>query len=98
MLMIIFKRSIIPYLFGILILGSVEGVLAQDVKSNESEITSEKRRIIILPTKGENEDDVKITDIIVSILANLGRFDVFDRNDLKNIFKEMALQQSGVHV
>ncbi|MFQ5823560.1 MAG: hypothetical protein ACE5JB_05850 [bacterium] len=61
-----------------------------------SQISSKKMRLLILPTKRDSYYDVEVTNLITGIIAELGRFELIDRNNLQRILEEQALQLSGV--
>lgn len=63
------------------------------------EITLEKKRLLILPSAGGDDIesiDSKVTAIVAGEATALGRFEVIDRNNLKSIMDEQALQLTGI--
>ena len=75
---------------------NLQDLHAQEATQKESQITLEKKRLLILPTKSDHYYDEEVTNIIVGIVAQLGRFEVIDRNNLQKILEEQTLQLSGV--
>ena len=61
----------------------------------EPEITLNKKKLIIL-TNENNKISEKIYQIASSAATQLKRYDVMDRNQLKEILEEQKLQHSGV--
>ena len=61
----------------------------------EPEITLNKKKLIIL-TNENNKISEKIYQIASSVATQLKRYDVMDRNQLKEILEEQKLQHSGV--
>ncbi len=61
------------------------------------EITSERKKIIIIPNKIDNDNiEQKILQLTSSIATSLDRYDIIDRSHLDTILKEQKLQQSGL--
>ena len=71
-------------------------VPAQELVTEQSQTTSGKKRLLILPTRSNKDIDKEVTSIITSMVTRLGRFEVIDRNNLQVILQEQALQLSGV--
>lgn len=96
--LLISKNAVIFLFLNILFNASVPVLYSQEATQKSPQITSEKMRLLILPTTSDHYYyyDEEIPKIITSIMAELGRFDVIDRNDLQRILQEQALQLSGV--
>ena len=65
----------------------------------QPEITNKKQRLIILPSeKGDDESSIQyqLVEIVAAEATQLGRYNVFNRQDLKKIFEEQALYMAGV--
>ena len=65
----------------------------------QPEITNKKQRLIILPSeKGDDESSIQyqLVEIVADEATQLGRYNVFNRQDLKKIFEEQALYMAGV--
>lgn len=68
---------------------------AQETKDSKNEIPSGKHRLLILSSK-HDPLSMEVTNIIASVAARLGRYEVIDRNNLQSILEEQALQLSGL--
>ncbi|MFQ6673395.1 MAG: hypothetical protein ACE5GH_01265 [Fidelibacterota bacterium] len=65
----------------------------------DTPITTEKLRLLVLPAEsGEDPHSIEneVVAIISDVATRLGRFDVVDRNDLRNILEEQALHLTGL--
>jgi len=63
------------------------------------EITTEKQRLLILPATTEKDPqsvENEVAGIVSDLATRLGRFEVIDRNNLKDILEEQALQLTGL--
>ena len=79
---------------------STAAIFAQDAQILPGTITAEKMRILILPAVGDSSEHFSIagevTGTVASVAVKLGRFEVIDRNNLRSILDEQALQQTGL--
>ncbi len=95
-------QRIIRYteIFSLFFLIFISTTSAQDVQVAPQSITSEKKRILILPATGDASESFSIaqevTGTVASVAVQLGRFEVIDRNNLESILSEQALQQTGL--
>ena len=65
----------------------------------QPEITDQKYRLIILPSEKGNDAasiQYQLVEIVSAEASQLGRYEVFNRQDLKKIFEEQALYMTGV--
>ncbi|HBN45294.1 MAG TPA: hypothetical protein DD389_02360 [Candidatus Marinimicrobia bacterium] len=79
----------------LLILFSLSLLSAQTIAP---EVTEEKKRLLVLAAdKGIPDDaiDRKVSKIVAEVASKLGRYEVIDRNQLKSILNELALQRAG---
>lgn len=70
--------------------------MAQEIKPD---VTDKKQRLIILPSeKGKDASSIQyqLVEIVSAEATQLGRYEVFNRQDLKKIFEEQALFQAGI--
>ena len=86
------RSKIIIQTISLLILSTFN--IAQEV---EPEVTIDRKKLVILTSEDENNEvSDKISQIAGSAAAELKRFIVIDRNQLKRLLKEQKLQHSGV--
>ena len=86
------RSKIIIQTISLLILSTFN--IAQEV---EPEVTIDRKKLVILTSEDENNEvSDKISQIAGSAAADLKRFIVIDRNQLKRLLKEQKLQHSGV--
>ena len=70
-----------------------------EAQKNQPEITSQKRPLIILPAEqGDDATSIhyQLVEIVAAEASQLGRYNVFNRQDLKKIFEEQALYMAGI--
>lgn len=91
-----FKNTVIFLFLNVLFYACIQDLHTQEVTQKSSQISSKKMRLLILPTKRDSYYDVEVTNLITGIIAELGRFELIDRNNLQRILEEQALQLSGV--
>ena len=68
---------------------------SQDVIHRKDGVPATRERMVILSSKPDPLDQ-EITGIVSNVAAGLGRFEVFDRNNLESVLQEQALQLSGI--
>lgn len=73
---------------------------AQQNPAGTDDLTTEKKRLLILPTATTDDDEFSITQEVTSTVANLavglGRFEIIDRNNLLKILEEQDLHLLGL--
>ncbi|MFQ5823558.1 MAG: hypothetical protein ACE5JB_05840 [bacterium] len=79
----------------LLLCDSIPNLHAQETIDRKNKIPFKKERLLILSSK-DDPLNMEVTNIIASVAARLGRYEVIDRNDLQSILKEQALQLSGL--
>ena len=85
----------------LMLLGSgVTPLPAQQGPAGNDNLTTEKKRLLILPT-GTTDDHAfsiaqEVTSTVVGLAVGLGRFEIIDRNNLLQILKEQDLQLLGL--
>jgi len=94
-------KCLITFIFSIIVLYSnLSNLNAQEAIQIENRITSEKKRLLILSSKIDDQDtysiDKEVASVITNVATQLGRFEVIDRNNLQSILDEQALQLTGV--
>ncbi len=70
-----------------------------DSTSAEAEILQERKRLVILPVdtlRGHVEISLEVGRIVAGVAAELGRFEIIDRNDLQQIIQEQDLALFGL--
>ena len=84
----------------LMLLGHVTPLPAQQDLAGEDNLTTEKKRLLILPTEATDDDEFSImqevTRTVADLAVGLGRFEIIDRNNLLQILKEQDLQLLGL--
>jgi len=90
-----FKILLIPVLSALFLT-----VTGQEIQQKQPQITAEKMRLLILPSRSDSTDSFSIenevTAVVSGVATELRRFEVIDRNNLQNILEEQALHLSGL--
>ena len=66
---------------------------------NEENITLDKKRLLVLPSKGLEDTEtitMKVTNIIAGKATELGRFIIIDRTQIASVMSEHVLHQTGI--
>lgn len=66
-----------------------------------SDITTQKKRLVILPARDDTDDQGfsisrEVNRTVASVAAGMGRFEIIDRNDLESILQEQDLALLGL--
>ncbi|MEE9464705.1 MAG: CsgG/HfaB family protein [Candidatus Neomarinimicrobiota bacterium] len=74
---------------------------AQAGDSLSSDITTEKKRLVILPAEDDTDEEgfsisAEVNRAVATVAARLGRFEIIDRNDLESILQEQDLALLGL--
>ena len=74
--------------------------LSSNLTGDENSLTTEKQRLVILPSRTETNESFDIekemTKIVTNIATDLKRFEIIDRNNLEQIMEEQKLHLSGI--
>ncbi|SVE13521.1 uncharacterized protein METZ01_LOCUS466375, partial [marine metagenome] len=66
---------------------------------NDENITLDKKRLLVLPSKGLEDTEtitMKVTNIIAGKATELGRFIIIDRTQIASVMSEHVLHQTGI--
>ena len=95
-----FTRFILFSVSIIIFISNLSDISAQETTNIKNMVTSEKKRLLILHTKYDDQDPYSIDKEVASTIANiatkLGRFEVIDRSNLKSILDEQTLHLTGI--
>jgi len=74
---------------------------AQAGDSISADITTEKKRLVILPAEDDTDTlgfsiSAEVNQAVATVAAGLGRFEIIDRNDLESILQEQDLALLGL--